>query len=87
MNQSELVNGLLNAGWMKFQPDNADGWKFFFRRNRELDHAYFGPGHDYLTLFPNCRTVEGIIETGYQRWKRQKQEILFRDFRDYPNWR
>ena len=83
MNQSAVIDDLQRNGWISFQPKNDLGWKFFMRRNRELDHAYFGHGHNYITVFPSGRTAEGIIETRHQRYERRKREILFRDFRDW----
>lgn len=81
--QSEVADDLTRSGWMHYQPTNSQGWRFFFRRNLENDHYYFGSGfgYDYLTLFKNGRIAEGIIETGHQRRIRKKREILFRDFR------
>jgi len=87
MNQADRVQELSRAGWRSFMPSNELGWKFFYRSNPELDHYFFGPGNDYLTIFPNGTIAEGIIETPHQRWKRRRAEILFRDFRDYPRWK
>lgn len=83
MNQSERVENLLRAGWMKFQPDNSMGWKFFFKRDPDPEsyHAYWGFGYLYCTLFRSGIIAEGIIENRYQRDKRKRMEILFRDFR------
>lgn len=72
---------LLANGWIEFMPENEFGWRFFFRRNNEPPHPYFGPGYDYKTLYPCGDTADGIVETPYQRWVRQKHEILFRNFR------
>ena len=86
MNQSEMASELLRAGWMKFQPDNSQGWKFFFKRDPDPEnyHEYFGGGWIYRTVFLSGRVADDIIENRYQRDKRKKAEILFRDFRDYP---
>jgi len=83
MNQSEQVNELLHAGWMSFQPDNSQGWKFFFKRDPDQEnyHPYFGVGHIYRTIFKSGIIADGIIETRYQREKRKYYGILFRDFR------
>ena len=84
MNQSEIISDLLANGWMSFQPANSHGWKFFFRRNRKHDHAFFGFGYDYITVKKTGEIVEGIRETCHQMYVRRKKEILFRDFRGYP---
>lgn len=84
MNQSETVSDILRCGWLKFQSDSYNGWKFFFRRNLKTSYVGDRFEYDYLTVFKNGRTAEGIIETGYQRKKRKRQEILYRDFRGYP---
>jgi hypothetical protein len=84
MNQSEVVSDLLQSGWRSYMPDNSLGWKFFFRRNNEHYHAFFGWGYDYLTVRKSGHVVEGIRETCHQMYVRRKREILFRDFRNYP---
>jgi len=83
MNQAEAIDNLKRAGWMSFMPDNVQGWKFFFKRDPDPEnyHEYFGFGWLYRTVFRSGRIAEGIIETRYQRDKRKRAEILFRDFR------
>ena len=89
MNRSEIIDSLLRNGWMSFMPDNEFGWKFYFKRDPDPEnyHAYWGFGHLYCTVFPSGRTAEGIVQTKNERWAQRRAEILFRDFRDYPNWR
>jgi len=84
MNQSQRIDELTRLGWWKLMPDNEYGWKFYARRDRRHTRLI---GYDYLTVFRNGRTADGVVETRYQREKRKQREILFRDFRNYPNWR
>ena len=82
--QQEVAEKLNAGGWLHFMPDNDLGWKFRFRQNDLPPHPYFGPWHDYITIFKSGRIQAGIIENRYQRDTRRRAEIVFRDFRDYP---
>jgi hypothetical protein len=76
------------AGWSRFQPSNSFGWSFWMRKNADFDprmslNWYYSEGMDYLTLYPNGRTSDGIIESAYVRRKtreRRRESILFRKF-------
>lgn len=82
--QLDVVEKLKAEGWNEYMPENDQGWRFFFRRNNDPPHPYFGFWHDYLTVFRSGKVQDGIIENRYQRETRKRAEIVFRDFRDYP---
>jgi len=77
MNQSQRIDELKRLGWHQLMPENELGWRFFFRRDPELGRKFIlwnVMHYEYLTVFRNGRTAEGIIETRYQWEKREQQE-------------
>lgn len=84
--QDEVTERLNAEGWLHYQPDSPEGWKFRFKRDPDPEAVdqLFGVAWIYCTIFPNGDTADRIVETSYERWGRFRREIISRDFRDYP---